>query len=319
MNIAIIGCGLIGEKRLKVLNGNKLTYLCDINIEKANELNKKYQKNAMITDNFMKVVEDKETELVIISTTNNLLANIAEQCIKNNKYVLVEKPAGRNFKELENLKNYEKNIKVGFNLRYHGAIRKAKEIIDSNEIGELIFVRGRYGHGGRLGMEKEWRFNKEISGGGEMLDQGCHMIDLSRYFLGDLKLLNSEIKTYFWNTELEDNGFLALESKTGQISWLHVSCTEWKNTFCLEIYGKQGKLQIDGLNGSYGMEKLTFYKMLPQMGKPETYTYSFSEDTSWQDELNDFINCIENKKQIIDGNINDAYKTLKIIDEVYKK
>ena len=144
---------------------------------------------------------------------------------------------------------------------------KAREIVDSGALGPLMFLRGRYGHGGRLGMEKEWRGDPAISGGGEMLDQGVHLVDLARWFLGDFADVAGHVGTYFWDWPVEDNGFALLRTAQNQVAWLHASCTEWKNLFSLEIYGRDGKLAIDGLGGSYGVERLAWYRMLPQMGR----------------------------------------------------
>jgi predicted dehydrogenase len=140
-----------------------------------------------------------------------------------------------------------------------------------------MFIRARYGHGGRVGYENEWRAQPAISGGGELIDQGSHLIDLSRWFLGDLTVDYAAVPTLFWRMQADDNCFLALRSGSGQIAWLHASWTEWKNTFSFEIFGRDGKLVVDGLGGSYGQERLTYYRMLPQMGPPETTTFDFPE------------------------------------------
>ena len=180
-----------------------------------------------------------------------------------------------------------------------------------------MFIRGRYGQGGRIGYEKEWRANPKISGGGELIDQGVHLIDLSQWFLGDFTSVEGFVETYFWNMPVEDNCFLTLRTEKGQTAWLHVSCSEWKNMFCLEIYGKYGKLQIDGLGGSYGVERLTYYKMLPEMGPPETTIWEYpGEDKSWKYEFEDFINSIHNNKPVR-GDLSDACETLNIVDKIY--
>ena len=132
-------------------------------------------------------------------------------------------------------------VRVGFNHRYHPALLKAKELVNAGELGELMFVRGRYGHGGRIGYDREWRANPELSGGGELIDQGVHMIDLSRWFLGDFSEIQGYAHTYFWDMPVDDNGFMILRTAKNQTAFLHVSCTEWKNLFSLEIYGRNAK------------------------------------------------------------------------------
>ena len=322
MKIAIIGCGLIGEKRAKSLGNNQLVIVADKDIKKAKFISKLNNQNAIVTDDWKQAASHKDVDLVIVAVTNDYLAEIGTFSVECGKHVLVEKPAARSVDEvkgfLDRTNGLKAKVKVGFNLRYHPAIAKAKEIVDSGEIGELMFLRGRYGHGGRVGYEKEWRAIPEISGGGELLDQGVHLIDLSRWFMDDFEYIDGFAHTYFWNMPVDDNGFVSLRTKDNKVAWLHVSCTEWKNMFCMEIYGKKGKLQIDGLGGSYGIERLSFYKMHPQMGPPETMIWEYpGEDVSWKNEFADLIDSIEKNKPI-NGNLEDAYRALDIVNRIYK-
>ena len=323
MNIAIIGCGLIGEKRLNALEKHNLLYAVDKDISRANRLCEIKKQGSPIVQ-WDEVLKNPELDMVVVAATNEMLSEITIAALTNNKHVLVEKPAGRNpadlKKAVEAAKKSEAFAKVGFNHRFHPALLKAKEIVTSGELGELMFIRGRYGHGGRVGYEKEWRFNAEMSGGGELLDQGVHLIDLSRWMFGnDFTSVSGYAGTYFWDIDLDDNGFMQLQTEKNQMAWLHVSCTEWKNMFCMEIYGKHGKLQIDGLGGSYGTERLTYYKMLPEMGPPETTTWEYPfPDSSWKLETDYFIDCI-NKGIQPEGNLFDAEKAIEIVYDIYKR
>ena len=210
-------------------------------------------------------------------------------------------------------------VKAKFNHRFHPALAKARQLVEEEAIGPLLYVRARYGHGGRLGYDKEWRADPAISGGGELLDQGVHLIDLARWFLGDLTLVHGHVGTFFWKMPVEDNGFLFLQSPNGQVAWLHASCTEWKNLFCFEIFGRDGKLQIDGLGGSYGVERLSYYQMLPQMGPPETTIWEYpGEDLSWRAEFAHFATCIE-MAQRPSGDLNDALAALEVVAEAYNQ
>jgi predicted dehydrogenase len=320
MNIAIIGCGLIGMKRAKALGGHKLVIACDPLMERSQGICSAIGAGTPMTD-WKKAIAQKDVDIVIVSTPNNWLTPIGMHALEQNKHVLLEKPAACSSGEIEPLlkkaRESDKKIKVGFNLRYHPALMKAREIFDSGVMGELMFIRGRYGHGGRIGYDKEWRANPKISGGGELIDQGVHMIDLCRWFLGDFVSVKGKALTYFWDMPVDDNTFLCLETSKNQIAWIHVSCTEWKNMFSLEIYGKIGKIQIDGLGGSYGVEKLTYYQMLPQMGPPQTIVWEYpGEDKSWNLEFEAFIEAI-NTGELLNGDINDAYQALKIVDKIY--
>ena len=133
-------------------------------------------------------------------------------------------------------------MRVGFNHRYHPALRKARELVDAGALGPLMFVRGRYGHGGAARLRAEWRADPARSGGGELIDQGVHLIDLARWFLGDFAAVDGRRRArYFWDMPVDDNAFLLLRTAAGQVAFLHVSCTEWKNLFSLEIYGRDGQ------------------------------------------------------------------------------
>lgn len=320
VKVGIIGCGAIGRKRALTLGDHELVIAVDTSLERAKEV--AHLKNcSRVSTNYEDALNNEDVDLVLISTTNEFLAKITLAAVTAGKHVLVEKPAGRTPDELipiiETAKRNNVFVKVGFNHRYHPALLKAKQLVDSGTIGPLMFIRGRYGHGGRPGYEKEWRAVPEKSGGGELIDQGVHLIDLSRWFLGDLAVVSGFAHTYFWNMPVDDNAFLMLKSTDDQIAWLQVSCTEWKNMFSFEIYGKSGKLHIEGLGGSYGVERLFLYKMLPQMGPPETtmWEYPFA-DNSWNLELDEFIRSVEQHREP-QGNISDAKKALDIVRTVY--
>jgi predicted dehydrogenase len=260
---------------------------------------------------------------VVISTLHDSLAVITLAAIEARKHVLVEKPAARSARELEPIMAAarKKGVKVhvGFNHRYHRSLRKAKEIFDSGVLGELMFIRARYGHGGRVGSDKEWRAKPELSGGGELIDQGPHLIDLSRWFLGEFTETQGFAHTYYWDMPVDDNGFMLLKTEKKQTAFLHVSCTEWKNLFSMEIYGRNGKLDLSGLGGSYGLEKLTWYNMLPEMGPPQTTSWEYPMgDDSWAVEMAEFYEDIRLNRAPAAG-LDDAYAALKIIEKIYKE
>ena len=321
MNFAIIGCGLIGQKRLRALQKeHNILATADVNLDRAKSLAQQAP-GAIATAEWREAVELPGVDAVIVATTNNWLAPITIAAAQAGKHVLVEKPAGRTGAELrpaldaaERTRAY---VQVGFNHRFHPGLQKAKAIVESGVLGPLMFIRGRYGHGGRVGYDREWRADPVIAGGGELLDQGVHLIDLARWFLGEFEVVEGHAGTYFWDMPVDDNAFLSLRTKSGQTAWLHATCTEWKNMFSFEIYGRVGKLQVDGLGGSYGVERLSHYQMRPQMGPPETTIWEYpGEDTSWSLELSTFLSSIA------DGvsrgpDLRDALAALDIVETIY--
>lgn len=319
--VGIIGCGLIGQKRAKALGEGQFIVCADINAAKA---------KALAGNSGVKVFSDwrgllalPEIDIVIIATLHDSLAEITLAAIEAGKNVLVEKPGARTPAELAPVMAAADRrgvkVRVGFNHRYHRAFRKARELLEAGVLGELMFIRARYGHGGRIGYDKEWRAKPEISGGGELIDQGPHLIDLSRWFLGEFEEVQGFAHTYYWDMPVEDNGFMLLKTAKRQVAFLHASCTEWKNLFSMEIYGRNAKVEISGLGGSYGVERLTYYKMLPEMGPPETTIWEYPmEDDSWAVEMQEFYEDIRLNRQPSAG-LGDAYQALKIIEKIYEQ
>ena len=303
-----------------MLAAGQLTVACDVVPERAAALAKTAD-HCAVADNWEEVVARPDIDIVIVATTHDLLAPIAAAAAANSKHVLIEKPGACTAAELDCVAEAAARtgalVRVGFNHRYHRAFRKAREVFESGVLGPIMFIRGRYGHGGRIGYDKEWRSRPEISGGGELIDQGMHLIDLARWFLGDFVKVQGSVATYFWDMPVDDNGFLLLETAHGQTAFLHASCTEWKNVFSLEIYGRDGKLEINGLGGSYGTERLAYYQMLPQMGPPPTTIWEYPmADDSWQSEFQDFLEDIRLARQP-DPGIAAAQAALRVVETVY--
>jgi predicted dehydrogenase len=321
VNIAIIGCGLIGKKRAQNLAHGKLVACVDKIFEKAQALATQFPHCEAFTD-WHTIMHRPDIHIVIVATLHATLAEITLAAMQAGKHVLVEKPGGRHANELNAIIDVAKKsnslIRVGFNHRYHRAFRQAHELVNQNALGELMFIRARYGHGGRIGYNKEWRAQPELSGGGELIDQGVHLIDLARWFLGDFSDIQGHAHTYYWDMPVDDNGFLLLKTSKKQVAFLHASCTEWKNLFSFEIYGHKGKIDIHGLGGSYGTERLSFYKMSAEMGPPETLIWEYPmADNSWEIEFAEFLDDIKYNRQPSAG-IYDAYAALKIVETVYR-
>lgn len=321
MRAAIIGSGLIGRKRAESLSGTAVTVCCDLNLDRAASLAEKY--GARATVDWQEAATSGDVDIVFVATTHDMLPRVAELAAAAGKHVLLEKPGARRAVELEPVKEAAKRsgalVRVGFNHRYHRAFRKAREIFETGALGDLMFVRARYGHGGRIGYDKEWRAIPEISGGGEGIDQGMHLIDLARWFFGDFPHIQGFAPTYYWDMPVDDNSFYLLRTARNQTAFLHASCTEWKNTFSFEIYGKLAKLEVTGLGGSYGTERLSYYQMSPQMGPPQTTIFEYPmADDSWHREFHAFAVDIEMSRPPNPG-IEDAQAALRIVEAIYEE
>ncbi|MBP6506168.1 MAG: Gfo/Idh/MocA family oxidoreductase [Opitutaceae bacterium] len=321
LQFAIIGCGLIGRKRAASLAPGQLRYACDLDISRAVEITKIHPAATALAD-YAPALADPAVNAVIIATLNGALAPIALAAVNAGKHVLVEKPGALNAAQLRTVQAAAEiagvRVRLGYNHRFHPALQKARALFESGALGPMMFLRGRYGHGGRKGYDREWRANPALSGGGELIDQGVHLIDLAGWFLGDFTTLDGHATTYFWDMPVDDNAFLSLRTPGGQTAWLHVSCTEWKNLFSLELYGRDAKIALDGLGGSYGPEKCTYYKMLPQMGPPETTVWDYpSGDNSWALELAAFEEDIRTGREPSPG-LPEGIRTLEIVETIYR-
>jgi predicted dehydrogenase len=319
LRIGVVGCGLVGRRRAGALAGAKLTVCMDADPSRASAAAQ--AQGAQVVTRFEDLVSSPNVDVVVVSTTNNALAPVTIAALEAGKHVFVEKPAARSVAEIDAViaaaARSQRLVRVGFNHRYHPALLHARRILDAGTIGPLMFVRGRYGHGGRPGYDREWRADIGQAGGGELIDQGVHLIDLSRWVLGPFAQTDGAAHTYFWDMAVDDNAFLRLTTATGQVAFLHVSCTEWKNLFSFEIYGRQGKLHIEGLGGSYGLERLAHYQMRPEMGPPETVIYEYPQpDRSWEIEFAEFVEDIRLGRQPAAG-LADARAALEVVEAVY--
>ena len=320
--VALIGCGVVGEKRLKNLPNGIVTMLCDLNLQRAEQLAARTP-HSHATDRVAEVFQSPNVEVVMISTLNASLAPLALEAVTAGKHVLIEKPGATSLRQLTELAaaahEHGRLVRVGYNHRFHPAFLKARELFESGILGSLMFLRGRYGQGGRVGYDREWRADPALSGGGELIDQGVHLIDLAGAFLGEFNAIDGHASTCFWDMPVDDNAFLSLRTAAGQTAWLHASCTEWKNLFSLEIYGRNAKLHWEGLGGSYGVERLSFYKMLPEMGPPETTIFEFPRgDDSWRIEMNEFFADIRLGRTPVPG-LKEAAACLAIVENIYAR
>ena len=320
--VAIIGCGLIGHKRAKLLAPCRLVACADKLPERAAAL-AATAPGATAHGDWRAALDQPGVGIALVSTTHDQLPVVALAAAERGLHTLIEKPGARRAAELDAVvaaaARSGARVRVGFNHRYHPALLKARELAASGALGELMFCRARYGHGGRLGYEKEWRADPALSGGGELIDQGVHLIDLARLLLGaEFTGVQGHAQTCYWDMPVDDNAFLLLRTARGQTAALHASCSEWKNLFSFELYGRTGKLDINGLGGSYGVERLTWYQMLPEMGPPDTVAWEYPRgDRSWALEFADFLEDIRLGRDPSPG-LRDAQAALAIVERIYE-
>lgn len=328
IKVGIIGFGKMGKIRMNVVNSHP-----DLSLEGISDIVPPEQ-NEPLNCEFYKNYQDllqTDIDVVFVSTPNKFTPEIVISALNNKKHVFCEKPPGRNLNDVKNIiraeqENKELKLKFGFNHRYHGAVIDAKSIVESGRLGKILWMRGVYGKCGALDFEKQWRSNKEIAGGGILLDQGIHMIDLFRVFCGDFQEVKSFVTNSYWNIDLEDNAFAILRNEKNQVALFHSSSTQWKHTFSLEISLEQGYFIISGIlssTRSYGhVEKLItakkqFENESSAMGNPHEEITYFDHDRSWELEVEDFVDCIKNDKKVSIGTSEDALKAMDLVYKIY--
>ena len=323
LGVAVVGAGVVGSRRAAcAAHQSRLEVVADIDEARAADLAR--QHGARHTTRWEAAVTDGAVDVVAVCTSNKFLAPITIAALGAGKHVLCEKPMGRNVVEAAQIADAAsaagKVLKVGFTLRFHPAIRFARDICARGDLGQLFFIQASYGHGGRQGYEKEWRGNPDLAGGGELLDQGVHLLDLTRWFLGDLEVVAAMTPRWHWDVSpLEDNAFVMLRSTGGEVASLHTSWTMWKNRFSFEVLGRDGYARIDGLGGSYGVETLTVGRKREAGSRPEeTVTTYSAPDPSWEDDWRDLLESIEGERSPEVGP-RDGLAVMQLVEDVYSK
>lgn len=322
LRVAVIGAGRMGARRAAVARaaGCRVEWVVD----PQTELAEKVAQGARVSAAWPVAVQDPQVDCVIVSTPNHLLAPVSRAAVEARKHVLVEKPAARSAAELEPVVALAARqgvvCKAGFNYRFHPAIHRAQALLRAGEIGRLLHLIARHGHGGRLGLEKEWRADPSIAGGGQLLDQGVHLLDLCRWFAGEeFTKVQAVVATEFWPVApLEDTAFCLLRTPSGVAASVLVSLVEWKNKFHFEAVGERGSLLVEGLGGSYGPERLTVLRRPPEFGVPQVETTEFENpERCWADEWAEFTAAIREGRRPL-GDISDSLAVLRLVEACYR-
>ena len=327
IRVGIAGYGKIGQLRAKILSQrNDVEIVGVYDVKKTENI-----KEEVFYNSFDKLL-DAGLDAVFICAYNTVLAEYTSKALNMGIHVFCEKPPAMKLKDLDQVfdaqKKSRKILKYGFNHRYHYSVMEAKRIIDSGEMGKLLWLRGAYGKAGSIDYDKNWRNYKKYSGGGILIDQGIHMLDLIRYFSGEkFNKVNSYITTAYWNISVEDNAFVLMQSDNKVIASMHSSATQWRHKFLLEMCFEEGYLNLDGiLSGtrSYAPESLVigkreFEDVTFAMGKPKETVVSFENDHSWDFEIEEFMDAVNGKGKIKQGTLQDAYETLALVEEVYNQ
>jgi predicted dehydrogenase len=326
LKVGIAGFGIVGKRRMKYINRNK--HLKTVAVSDSTFKGDGVFNNGLLYFNDYKKIFSIELDILFVCLPNRYAPLATIKGLKNNLHVFCEKPPGRNVKDIENVIKAEKEnkhlkLKYGFNHRYHKSIIEAKKIIESGTFGEIINFRGVYGKSKIIPFSGEWRSKRKEAGGGILLDQGIHMLDMILYFSNEFDKVYSFVSNNFWNHDVEDNAYIMMKDRKGRVAMLHSTATEWRHKFRLEITLEKAQLELSGIlsgSKSYGEEKLIITKR--NIGNMSTKLIEkckkYTLDESWKNEVNEFAKNIVNNKPIISGNSKDALSVMKLIYMIYK-
>ena len=274
------------------------------------------------------IIENPEIDAVFTCTPNYLNKPLTIQSLKAGKHVFCEKPPAFTAKDIEEIRAVEKEsgkvLMYGFNHRHHASIKYMKKLVDDKEFGKILWMRGRYGKSVDETFYDNWRAKKELAGGGILIDQGIHMLDLFLHLGGNFDNVHASVSNLYWNLNVEDNVFATLENtKTGLAASLHSTMTQWRHLVSLEVFLEKGYLVLNGLKTSsnaYGEEILTIAKnrsTAPAATWKDEKNITYHTDESWESELTEFFSAIKSNREVKLGNSSDALKLMKIVDKIY--
>jgi predicted dehydrogenase len=299
IRVAVVGLGLIGMRRARTLRetpGAELVGVTDLDRGRVAGAKREFGIRAF--PDWESAASARGVDAVVVATTNDWLSAITRAALAAGKHVLCEKPPGRNAGEAREMcaaaEGAGRVLAFGFNHRHAAHVLEARKIVAAGGIGRPLHARARYGHGARPDFEREWRADPAKAGGGELLDQGVHLIDLARLFLGDVERVHGVLRTACWPIQpLEDNAFCVLEHAAGGVALLHASITQWKNLFSFELYGDRGAVTVEGLGGSYGGERVVWHRRRAEAGPPDEEVHEYEDELgSWRRECSAFLDAI---------------------------
>jgi len=322
IRVALIGAGRFGAKRADAVGKSArsaLTVVADLTTELAGAVGQRF--GCKTTSDWREAVTQQNVDAVIVSTPTHLSSQVSLLAAQAGKHVLTEKPCATSSAQFAAVVHAARAtdvlLKAGYNHRYHASIRRAHELFKQGTIGRPLFVRCVYGHGGRVGYESEWRSHVSLAGGGELLDQGVHALDLFQWFLGEFEEVTGMISTAFWPiAPAEDNVFALLRTPGNVVAQLHASWTNWKNTFSFEVFGEEGYLRISGLGGSYGAERLCCgLRKRPGDVPKEVWTEFPGPDDSLEREWEEFLDAMAEGREP-SSNGHEACRTLQLVEAI---
>lgn len=325
LKVGIAGYGIVGKRRREVADARsdmEVVAVCDQYFDDAGEF-----PDGVHYYRHYKELLSEELDALFVCISNDMAAEVTTAGLERGLHVFCEKPPGRNmddiFQVVETAKTHpHQKLKFGFNHRYHESVRDALGVLSSGELGSVINAKGVYGKSQLVTFgQTSWRTDRALAGGGVLLDQGIHMVDLIRLFCGEFTDVHSFVSNAHWQHDVEDNAYALMRSERGVIAMLHSSATQWRHRFNLEITLEKGSIVLSGIlsgSKSYGAETLTVARVgEDDMGDPLEQNTRYNTDPSWAAEIDEFARAIADDTEIAHGSVEDAYKTMELVYRIY--
>jgi len=323
LRVGIAGYGVVGRRRRQVVDarGDMVTVaICDRSFETDGT------EDGLPAFGHYRRLLDEKLDALMVCLTNDIAAEVTAAALERGLHVFCEKPPGRDVADIAAVRAVEarhpgQRLKYGFNHRYHDSVKDALEIVRGGRFGRVIDLKGTYGKSKIISFgQSDWRSRRAIAGGGILLDQGIHMVDLMRLFGGEFERIHSVISNDFWHHDVEDNAYALMRSTSGVVALLHSSATQWRHRFSLEVTLDGGQLLLSGIlsgSKSYGAETLTVAWKGDDNGDPREQTTRYNQDNSWADEIADFAQAIKENRDVVDGSSLEALKTMELVYRIY--
>ena len=324
--VGIAGYGVVGRTRHKCIESHpdmQLVAVCDQVESNMTDLSP----GIRCYDNYLDLLKD-DLDILIVCMTNDVAPDVCIAGLRKGLHIFCEKPPGRDLKDIKKVIEVEKNnpslkLMYGFNHRFHDSVQEAMTILKSGKMGRIINLKGIYGKSRLITFNQtDWRTKRNVAGGGVLLDQGIHMLDLMRLFAGEFTEISSFVSNNFWGFDVEDNAYALMKTEDGIIGMIHSSATQWRHRFNLDINLERGTLILGGIlsgSKSYGSETLTIIDANPDedKGDPTKVKKSFNKDPSWDREIELFVDSIKSNSKVKSGSSLDAFNTMKLVNKIY--
>lgn len=325
LRVGIAGYGVVGKRRRQWIDANprlRTVAVSDITFQGSGAL----PDGVRYEPTYARLFEH-ELDALLVSLPNDLAAEATIAGLERGLHVFCEKPPGRTVGDIRRVCEVEARqpglkLKYGFNHRYHDSVMEARRIVESGRYGRIVNVRGVYGKSSIIPFDTGWRSERKVAGGGILLDQGIHMLDMIRFFCGEFDEVKSFVSNAYWHHDVEDNAYAILRSRDGVVAMLHSTATQWRHKFRLEVTLHDALLELTGiLSGtkSYGAETLTIVprKEGSSVGSFEEVTTSYLDDHSWKDEIDEFADLIVTDQPVTNGNSRDALAVMELVYRIY--